>query len=242
MQKRSINVTADVVPEEITSNRVNQLLMEEFDDLSQRYPGYALVFGGEFEDTNESVASMVRAFMVSIILIYVILGGLFRSFVQPLIVMFSVPFAFIGVVLGFFVLREPLGMFSIIGTIALSGIVVNDSLILIDFINRKRAEGLGEMESILEAASMRLRPILLTSITTILGLLPMAIGLFGVDRFLKPMAIAIACGLTFSTVLCLILIPCVYRIFDDFSKLITKRPLGSHDLIPDDETLITADA
>ncbi len=232
-EKRTISVTADVLPRVITSSRVNQMLMQEFDDIGSRYPGYSLTFGGEFEDTNESVASMFRAFTVSIVLIYVILGGLFRSFIQPVIVMFSVPFAFVGVVLGFFILNEPLGMFSVIGTIALAGIVVNDSLIMIDFINRKRAEGMGEIESILEACSIRLRPILLTSITTVLGLLPMGIGLFGVDEFLKPMAIAIGWGLLFSTFLCLLLIPCVYRIFDDLSKLVLKRPLGSGHVLDD---------
>ncbi|MEM1246283.1 MAG: efflux RND transporter permease subunit [Acidobacteriota bacterium] len=226
-ETRTINVTADVITDIITSNDVNQMLMAEFSDLGSEYPGYSLTFGGEFEDTQESVNSMFRAFTVSIILIYVILGGLFRSFVQPLIVMFSVPFAFIGVILGFFILNEPLGLFSIIGTIALAGIVVNDSLIMIDFINRKRREGFGEIDSILEACSIRLRPILLTSITTVLGLLPIAVGLFGVDEFLKPMAIAIGWGLFLSTGLCLILIPCVYRIFDDFSKLIFKKPLGT---------------
>ena len=227
LEKRTINVTADVIPEIITSTRVNQMLMEEFSDIETQYPGYSLTFGGEFEDTQESVASMFQAFTVSVILIYVILGGLFRSFVQPVIVMFSVPFAFIGVILGFFLLNEPLGLFSIIGTIALAGIVVNDSLIMIDFINRKRREGLGEIDSILEACSIRLRPILLTSITTVLGLLPIGIGLFGVDEFLKPMAISIGFGLFFSTFLCLLLIPCVYRIFDDLSKLVFKRPLGT---------------
>ncbi len=226
-QNRTITVTADVVPGVTTSNRANEMLMEQFADVPDRYPGYILELGGEYEDTQESVDAMFRAFTVSVVLIYVILGGLFRSFAQPLIVMFALPFAFIGVILGFYVLREPLGMFSIIGAIALAGIVVNDSLILIDFINRKRGEGLGEIDSIVTASAMRLRPIILTSVTTILGLLPMGLGLFGVDRFLKPMAISIAWGLTFSTVLCLVLIPCVYRIFDDISKLLFKRPLSS---------------
>jgi multidrug efflux pump subunit AcrB len=228
-ENRTINVTADVVTGVTTSAAVNQRILAEFADVGARYPGYSLTLGGEFEDTQESLASMVRALGISVILIYVILGGLFRSFVQPLIVMCSVPFAFIGVVLGFYVLGEPLGMFAAIGTIALAGIVVNDSLILIDFINRKRSEGLEQLESIVEASSMRLRPIILTSVTTILGLLPVALGLFGVDEFLKPMAIAIACGLTFSTVLCLGLIPCVYRIFDDLSNLVWGKPLAARE-------------
>lgn len=225
-QKRAIAVTADVVPGVITSKRVNEMVMRDYADIGDRYPGYTLMFGGEYEDTQESMASMVRAFNITLIMIYVILGGLFRSFIQPFIVMFSVPFAFIGVVIGFFIMQQPLGMFSTVGIIALAGIVVNDSLILIDFINRRRAEGRGQEESIREAATMRVRPILLTSMTTILGLMPLCLGLFGIDEFLRPMALAIAWGLTFSTVLCLILIPCVYRIFDDISGLLLKRPLA----------------
>ena len=225
-QKRAISVTADVDPTVITSRAANLLLMEEFASVGRELPGYALDFGGEFEDTQESLASMVRAFALTIVLIYVILGGLFQSFIQPLIVMFSMPFAFIGVILGFFISNQPMGMFSTIGIIALCGIVVNDSLILIDFINRNRARGLGEVESILAAGSARLRPILLTSITTVAGLSPMVFGLFGVDEFLRPMAMAIAWGLFFATGLCLVVIPCVYRIFDDISRVLRGRGLA----------------
>ena len=234
-QKRSIQITADVVEGVTNSRRVNETLMAQFASLGDRYPGYTLDFAGEFEDTQDSLASMMRAFLITIILIYVILGGLFQSFLQPLIVMFSVPFAFIGVVIGFFLMGQPMGMFSTIGIIALAGIVVNDSLILIDFINRERSRGVGRDESILNAGSARLRPIILTSITTILGLMPMSLGLFGVDDFLKPMAMAIASGLTFSTVLCLIVIPCVYRIFDDLSMLILRRPLAANQMLHEAE-------
>ncbi len=234
-QKRSIQISADVIEGVTNSRRVNEELMRRFGDIEQRYPGYTLEFAGEFEDTQESLASMLRAFSITVILIYVILGGLFQSFVQPLIVMFSVPFAFIGVIVGFFISGQPMGMFSTIGIIALAGIVVNDSLILIDFINRERSRGAGRVESILHAGAARLRPILLTSITTILGLLPMSLGLFGVDEYLKPMAMAIAWGLTFSTMLCLIIIPCVYRIFDDISMLILKRPLAHNIEQADDD-------
>lgn len=226
-QKRTIQVSADIVEELTNSRRVNEALMAEFAGLEREHPGYTLDFGGEYEDTQESLQSMMRAFLVTIVLIYVILGGLFQSFLQPFIVMFAVPFAFIGVVIGFFLMGQPMGMFSTIGIIALAGIVVNDSLILIDFINRERGRGSGRDRSILRAGAARLRPILLTSITTILGLTPMSLGLFGVDEFLKPMAMAIAWGLCFATALTLVVIPCVYRIFDDVSMLLFKRPLGA---------------
>jgi multidrug efflux pump subunit AcrB len=217
-QKRSIQVTADIVSGVTNSRQVNVLLMGEFANIEERYPGYILEFAGEFEDTQDSITDMIRAFGITLILIYVILGGLFQSFVQPLIVMFTVPFAFIGVVIGFFAMGMHMGMFSTIGIIALAGIVVNDSLILIDFVNRERQRGNSQNESLLKASSARLRPIILTS--------AMSFGLFGVDDFLRPMAMAIAWGLTFSTLLCLIAIPCLYRIVDDFSVLVLRHPLG----------------
>ena len=225
-QKRSIQISADIVEGVTNSRRVNGELINQFADIEERYPGYLLEFAGEWEDTQESLADMIRAFSITIILIYVILGALFQSFIQPLIVMFSVPFAFIGVVIGFFAMGMHMGMFSTIGIIALAGIVVNDSLILIDFINREREQGNSQTASILKAGSARLRPIILTSATTILGLLPMSLGLFGVDDFLRPMAMSIAWGLSFSTLLCLIVIPCVYRIVDDLSVFAMRRPLG----------------
>ncbi len=225
-QRRAINVLADVVEGQTTSLAVNRLLAERFGDLPQRYPGYSIDLGGEFEDTRESLISMLQAFIITIVLIYVILGGLFQSFVQPFIVMFSIPFAFIGVIVGFFLMNEPLGMFSIIGVIALCGIVVNDSLILIDFVNARRRLGLGRVDSVVHAGVTRLRPILLTSLTTLAGLSPMVFGLFGVDQFLRPMAMAIAWGLGFSTILTLCIIPCVYGIFDDFAIWLAGHPLG----------------
>jgi multidrug efflux pump subunit AcrB len=225
-RKRTINVLADVDTDIITSSEANRLLMEKFDEIPFLYPGYTLEFGGEFEDIQESLDAMVRAFTITIILIYVILGGLFASFVQPLIVMFAVPFSFIGAILGLYIINEPLGMFAIIGIIALSGIVVNDSLILIDFINNRRREGAGLRHSIIHAGAARLRPILLTSITTIAGLLPMATGLFGGDPFLRPMALSIVWGLVFATALTLVVIPCVYAIADDMTIFVARRPLG----------------
>jgi len=225
-RKRTINVLAEVDPTIITSTRANELLIQKFADVDERYPGYDMLFGGEFEETQESMASLFQAFFVSLILIYVILGGLFKSFLQPLIVMFTVPFSFIGVIIGFYVMNEPLGMACIIGIIALSGIVVNDGLILIEFINTSRREGMDFRHSIIHAGIKRLRPVILTSITTIIGLIPMALNLFGADPMMNPMALAIVWGLTFATVLTLIIIPCVYAIFDDFSRIVLRVPLG----------------
>ena len=225
-RKRTINVLADVDEKVITSREINERLMAKFADVQEQHPGYSLSFGGEFEDTQESLASLVRAFGLAILLIYMILGTLFHSFAQPLIVMVAIPFSFVGVVFGFYVMDEPLGMFAIVGIIALCGIVVNESLVLIDFINQRRHEGAGRWESIRDAGVVRFRPIILTSITTIVGLIPMSAGMFKVDPFLRPMTLAMTWGQSFATVLTLVIVPCVYAIFDDVCILLTKRPLG----------------
>jgi len=216
-RKRAITVSAKVDEEVITSVEINRLLRERYQDLGTRYPGYALRFSGEYEETQEQVVALTKAFGVAILLIYAILGSLFRSFAMPLVVMLAVPFSFIGVVVGFFVMGEPLGLMAVIGIIGLAGIVVNNSLILVDFINSGREAGLSRREATLRACRLRLRPILLTSITTIFGLLPLAIGMFGVSAFLSPIAVAIVWGLSFATFLTLLLVPGLYAIVDDIA-------------------------
>jgi multidrug efflux pump subunit AcrB len=217
-RKRAITVSANVDEDVITSVEINRLLRDRYRDLGKRYPGYAMKFSGEYEETQEQVVALTKAFGVAILLIYAILGSLFKSFSTPLVVMLAVPFSFIGVVVGFFVMREPLGLMAIIGIIGLAGIVVNNSLILVDFINKGREAGLPRREATLRACRLRLRPILLTSVTTIFGLLPLALGLFGVSGFLTPIAVAIVWGLTFSTFLTLLLVPGLYAIVDDLAQ------------------------
>jgi multidrug efflux pump subunit AcrB len=209
----------------ITSVEINGLLKDRYRDLSKRNPGYAVRFSGEYEETQEQVIALSKAFAVAILLIYVILGSLFKSFSTPLVVMLAVPFSFIGVVMGFFVMGEPLGLMAIIGIIGLAGIVVNDSLILVDFINNGRQAGLERRDATLRACRLRLRPIILTSVTTIFGLLPLALGLFGISGFLTPIAVAIVWGLAFSTFLTLLLVPGLYAIVDDIAGRVGRTRL-----------------
>lgn len=216
-RKRAITVSANVDDDVITSVEINRLLRDRYRDLGERYPGYSMVFSGEYEETQEQVIALTKAFGVAILLIYAILGSLFRSFSMPLVVMLAVPFSFIGVVVGFFVMGEPLGLMALIGIIGLAGIVVNNSLILVDFINSGRESGLARRDATLRACRLRLRPVLLTSVTTIFGLLPLALGLFGVSAFLAPIAVAIVWGLTFATFLTLLLVPGLYAIVDDLA-------------------------
>ena len=189
----------------------------------EKYPDYILYFGGEYEDTQESMASLVQAFGLAVFLIYMIIASTFKSFIQPLMLMFTIPLSVLGVFVGLIIMRTPIGMMSFMGIIALAGIVVNDSIVLIDFINRRRAEGGDRIEAIIDAAKTRLRPIMLTSITTILGLMPLATGIFGKEEMLTPMAISIVWGLSFSSSLTLLLIPCVYTIVDDFKMRFWKE-------------------
>jgi multidrug efflux pump subunit AcrB len=216
-RKRAITVSANVDENVITSVEINRLLKERYRDLGKTYPGYMMRFSGEYEETQEQLTALGKAFGVAILLIYVILGSLFKSFAMPFIIMISVPFSFIGVVLGFYVMGEALGLMAIIGTIGLAGIVVNNSLILVDFINKGREAGLTRREATLRACRLRLRPVILTSMTTIFGLLPLALGLFGVSMFLTPVAVAIVWGLVFSTFLTLLLVPGIYAIVDDIA-------------------------
>ncbi len=216
-RKRAITVSANVDENVITSVEINRLLRDRYKDLGKSYPGYAVRFSGEYEETQEQVIALAKAFGVAVLLIYAILGSLFKSFATPLVVMLAVPFSFIGVVVGFFVMGEPLGLMAVIGTIGLAGIVVNDSLILVDFIDKGREAGLPRREATLRACRLRLRPVLLTSVTTIFGLLPLAVGLFGLSPFLTPIAVAIVWGLTFATFLTLLLVPGLYAIVDDIA-------------------------
>jgi multidrug efflux pump subunit AcrB len=211
---RIVTVTADL-EQGTTSTEVNRFLMQEFSDIPQRFPGYRLDFGGEFQETQESFMSLLMAFGVAILLIYLILGTEFSSFIQPLIIMFTVPFAFIGVIIGLVVMRYPFTLNAGVAIVALAGVVVNDSIVLIDFIKRAREEGVGRWESVVQGGCMRLRPILLTSITTILGVLPLALGWGGVSVTWGPMAASLAWGLGFATVLTLFVIPAIFSIVDD---------------------------
>jgi multidrug efflux pump subunit AcrB len=218
---RVITVTADVEGG-TTSTEVNRALLGRFSDLPERYPGYRLDYGGEYQETQESFASLLMAFGVAILLIYLILGTEFQSFVQPLIVMFTVPFAFIGVVVGLVIMRYPFTLNAGVAIVALAGVVVNDSIVLVDFIKKARARGVSRWESVVQAGCMRLRPILLTSITTILGVLPLAMGWGGVSVTWGPMAASLAWGLAFATVLTLFVIPALFSIVDDFRARVGK--------------------
>jgi multidrug efflux pump subunit AcrB len=225
-RKRTITVNADILRAETTSATVNKALIKRFGTTSKEHPGYVYDYTGEFRDTQESMDSMVSAFWLALGVIFIILAALFRSFIQPIIIMVAIPFAFIGVVFGLFIMGEQLSILAVIGIVALMGIVVNNSILLLDFINRARENGSSVHDAVIDSGKTRLRPILLTSLTTLGGLFPMAFGIGGSEPYLAPMAISMFWGMLFSTMLTLFAVPALYIITEDFKVRFRVGPGG----------------
>ncbi len=215
--KRVISIRADVDNKEINSHQANKLLANEFTDVAAEYPGYSMVFSGEQRESRRSMKDFANAFILSLFLIFLILAANFNSLVQPMIVMTAIPFGFIGVIWAFFFHQLPIGFFMFMGAIGLTGIVVNDSIVLVEFVNNLRRKGVDRRHSLVEAGQLRLRPVILTTITTALGLTPTAYGIWGGDPFLKPMALTIVWGIICATALTLVVLPCIYAIIDDIT-------------------------
>ena len=224
--RRALTVTADVDQDTTTGEKVIAGLAPLVQEIEQKYPHIRIDFTGNKRETQKSMGSLQRDFMIALVLIYCLLAGLFKSYVQPLIVMAAVPFGMTGAVVGHFVHDSPLTILSMIGLVALTGIVVNDSLIMVDFINHEVANGHNLFESVIAGGRRRLRPILLTSLTTILGLAPLMTERSLQARFLIPMAISITWGLAFATVLTLVVVPSIYLIFEDIKVLFGKFMSG----------------
>ncbi|HHY09798.1 MAG TPA: efflux RND transporter permease subunit, partial [Firmicutes bacterium] len=177
-------------------------------------PGYHVQIGGIQEIIDESISDLLLALILAVALVYLVMAAQFESFIQPLIIMFSIPLALIGSLVGLWLVGGNIGVMAIIGIIVLAGIVVNNAIVLVDYINLRRGQApeLPVREAILEACRVRLRPILMTSITTIFGLLPVALGLGVGAEFQRPLAATIMGGLVTSTFLTLFVIPVIYEL------------------------------
>ncbi|MDZ7378057.1 MAG: efflux RND transporter permease subunit [candidate division KSB1 bacterium] len=179
-------------------------------------PDYKITIAGEEQKRREAFRNLGFALVLSVVLVYMVLAGQFESLLHPFTVMLSVPLAGVGSILAFFIAGKSLNIMAYIGLIMLAGIAVNDSIILVDAINRLKGQGYGLREAIIEAGSQRIRPIIMTSLTTILALLPLTVG-FGEGAALRaPMALAVIGGLFTSTLLTLVVIPCIYLVVDEF--------------------------
>ena len=221
--ERAITITADVVKDVITPlNAIDQALAGI--DVDADWPGMRIVIGGEAEETSDSMGSLVVAFVAAAVGIYLLLLLLFNSLTQPILVMVAIPFGLVGVILAFALHQQALGFLAMLGVVGLTGILVNDSLILVNLVNRMKSihPELNVRQRIVAATKTRLRPIVLTSITTVAGLLPMAYGLGGSDPFSAPMALAMGYGILFATPITLILIPCLLSVMEDGRGLAGK--------------------
>jgi len=223
--KRAVTVFADVDDDLATSISVNRDLEARFADIRKRFPAADLVYGGEYQESNESMRETLAAFPVALVAIYMLLATLFRSYTQPLIVLTSVPLGFAGIIFGVLVRDYSVSFNLLYAAVGLSGVVVNDSLVLVDFINRARREGMPLLEAVAQAGAQRLRPVILTTMTTVVALLPMAFGLQGSSKSYGPFAAAIAFGLLFAMVGTLFVIPLSYASFASFEAR-AKRGVG----------------
>ncbi len=197
-------------------------------NFADRFPGYEIETGGVAEEQAKSYTSLGKAFIVAILLIFTILAAQFRSYVQPFIVMLTIPFSFVGVVFGLFVTRLPFSLGTLVAVVALAGVVVNDSLVLVDFVNRERERGINRWQSLINAGRTRLRPIILTTVTTIFGVLPMVLSTSQSAQEWKPIAVSMIFGLGFATMLTLLVIPVFYSFVDSCFGCIGATRFKTH--------------
>jgi HAE1 family hydrophobic/amphiphilic exporter-1 len=222
--KPTVTITSDIkTGSNLSPSRVKVLLSNKIKDITSKNPGILITFGGEFETTNRAYTSLIIAFLISIMAIYLVLASQFNDYVQPFIILSAVAFAFIGVVFGMFFTRSVFTIGSFMAVVGLAGISVNDSLILIDFMNKNRMKNNDLRESVIMACKVRMRPVLVTTVTTLLGLLPMSIGIPQKSIMWAPMATAFITGLTSATILTLLIIPVEYEVAENLKKLFKRR-------------------
>ncbi|MCF6291003.1 MAG: efflux RND transporter permease subunit [Desulfobacterales bacterium] len=222
--KRVINVRASVDSSQANAGQIiDDLTDTVLTGLSRDYPGLTYDLEGENQEQRESIASMGDGLILALFAIYALLAIPFRSYVQPFLIMTAIPFGVVGAIAGHLIMGYNLSMLSLFGIVALSGVVVNDSLLLIDQINRNRRQGMARVQAVVEGGLRRFRPILLTSLTTFFGLSPMILEKSVQAKFLIPMAISLGFGVLFATGITLLLIPVLYLILEDFRSLVGLR-------------------
>ncbi|MFC5051772.1 efflux RND transporter permease subunit [Rubritalea spongiae] len=222
--RRSITIAADV---DKTSGANSNAVVATFNEtvlagMEKKFPGVRWGYRGEQEDQNTSVKEMSQKFVFALLMIYILMAIPLKSYVQPLIVMSVIPFGIVGAVWGHILLGMDLSIMSMCGVVALAGVVVNDSLVLVEYVNRHREESDSVIEAVWNAGTRRFRPILLTSLTTFAGLMPMLTETDMQARFLIPMAVSLGFGILFATAITLILVPSVYLMLEDVKRLISR--------------------
>jgi len=220
--RRTVMVNADVDPIGESTKIMAALNATVLPKLARTFPGLTYGYEGRESERKESMKSLMQGFVFSLIAIYFLLAIPFRSYIQPAIVMIAIPFGIVGAVLGHLLMGYNLSLMSMMGIIALSGIVVNDSLVLIDYANKQRLKGLNPRAAIRAASIRRFRPVILTTLTTFFGLAPMIFETSRQARFMIPMAISLGFGIVFATIITLGLVPCLYLIIENNRALLQK--------------------
>jgi multidrug efflux pump subunit AcrB len=223
--ERTATIEADVDQDIVTPLEATTRVMTHFADAEERWPGIRLGVGGEAEESQASIVELMTTFAIALVGIYFLLVLLFNSYTQPFLVLVSVPFGLIGVIIAFALHGESLSFLGVMGIIGMVGVVVNDSLVLVNHLNNLRQwnPGWNIRKVVAEGTSHRLRAVLLTTLTTVAGLLPLAYGLGGTDLYMQPMALALGYGILLATPLTLVLVPCLYMIGADIGGLLRKN-------------------
>lgn len=230
-RQRTVSVTADVNPEVAQSAAVIRDIMQNYvPQLTATYPDVNFGLGGASQEQAELIQRIAVCFLAALFLIYALLAVPLKSYLQPFIVMAVIPFGFIGALIGHIVFDTTLSMMSLFGLVALAGVIVNDSLILVDFVNRGRRNGMSMIDAVVEAGTSRFRAILLTSLTTFLGLLPIMFETSMQAQMVIPMTLSLGFGIAFGTVLTLFLIPALYLILEDLTRLFGASPTQESEL------------
>jgi HAE1 family hydrophobic/amphiphilic exporter-1 len=219
--QRAISIKADIRDGASTSiSAVLNSVNSYYETIRHKYIGATVTFGGEHEDTKRSFESLINAFLIAILVMYVLLATQFQSYLQPFIILFAIVFAMIGVVFGKLITQSVFTVNSFVAMIGVAGVVVNDALVLIDFINKRYRRGIPRRQAITMGVHIRLRPILLTTLTTSLGLLPMAVGFPNYSLIWGSMASTFVAGLATATILTLFVIPPLWDLMQDFQEYV----------------------
>lgn len=222
--RRAIKIAADVNREVANAKKIaDTFTVDHLEKLSSKFDNISWDYQGEQKDQNDSLKEMTSKFFFALLIIYILMAIPLKSYVQPLIVMSVIPFGMVGAVLGHIFMGMEISIMSLCGLVALAGVVVNDSLVLVDYVNRQRALGMSAKEAAWSAGARRFRPIVLTSLTTFAGLMPMLWETDMQARFLIPMAVSLGYGILFATAITLILVPSVYLMLEDVKNVFNRR-------------------
>ena len=225
--QRAIALAANIkTASSLSSGSVVNRVSHYYDSIRADYPGATINFTGEFESTRDSFTSLLYAFLIAIILMYLILATQFQSYLHPLSILLAVVFSLIGITFGTLISRSLFTVNSLIAVVGVTGVVVNDSLVLIEFINKRYRSGLSRRQATIEATHIRLRPIILTTLTTTLGLLPMAIGFPEYSIVWGTMAMTFVTGLCTATFLTIFVVPVQWDLIEGAKEHWQKKRAG----------------